>query len=185
MLREGDGAGDVEGNAFDADPQGDIRGRLSESGVNHDGVGFRVGQRDVKRQPLHQRDLKVFEFVPQRVVDVQGADGPLEGRTNPQFGGNSRDTWDGVVAGLNAEAFAQRGQPFQGQAHRKVVRAVAIDIDVVLEQDQIGADQYLASERPLVPRLVGRSVVSRREVHVNGVGVDADSKEVVQAEVVN
>ena len=133
---------------------------MGESSINHDGVGFRVGQRDVKRQPLHQRDLKVFKFVPQGVVDVQGADGPLEGRTNPQLRGNARYTRNGVVAGLNAEAFAQRGQSFQGQAHGKVVRAVAIDVDVILEQDQIGADQYLTREGPLVPRLVGRSVVS-------------------------
>ena len=185
LLRQGNGAGDVKRYALDTDPEGYVRRRLREAGVDHDGVRLRVGKRDVKRQTLHERDLEVLEFVPKRVVDVQGAHGPLEGRTDPKFGRNARCPRNRVVRGLDAKAFPQSGQPLEREGNGEVVRSVPVHVDVVLKQDQVGSNEQFTGERALVPRLVGGAVVSRGEIDVHGVGVDADAENVVKPQVLH
>ena len=185
MLWQSDGACYVEGNTLDAHAEGDIGRRLCESGVHNDGVGFRVGQRDVEGQALHERHFEMFEFVPQRVVDVQGADGPLEGRANPQLRRNPWCTRNGVVAGFDTEALTEGRQTFQSQPDREVVCTISIDVDVVHEQHKVRADQQLAREGALVPCLIGGAIVAGREIHVNGVGVDTDAQEIVKPKVLD
>ena len=102
----------------------------------------------------------MFEFVPKRVVDVQGAHGPLEGRANPQLGGYAGCAGNGVVRCFNAETLAKCGQSFKGQRDRQIIGPVSIDVNVVLKQHQVGADEQFAGEGALVPRFVGWTVVS-------------------------
>ena len=114
MGWKGDGARDVKGNALNPHTEGDIGGRLGEASVNHDGVRFGIGERDVKGQPFHQRDFQVFEFIPQGIVDVQRIDRPLEGRTNPQFGRHTGGTRNRIVTRFNSKAFTEGGQTLKG-----------------------------------------------------------------------
>ena len=102
----------------------------------------------------------MLQFVPQRVVEVQCADRPLEGGPYPKFGGKAGTTRDRIVHRFNAKALAGCGQPFQGQSHRKVVVVVAVNVDVIFKQHEVRAHQELTREGALVPRLVGRSVVA-------------------------
>ena len=87
---------------------------MGEASVNHDGVRFGIGERDVKGQPFHQGHLQVLKFVPQRVVDVQRIDRPLEGRTNPQFGRHTGGTRNRIVTRFNSKAFTEGGQTPKG-----------------------------------------------------------------------
>ena len=183
MLRECNGVGDVKGNALDANTKLHVGRWLSEPRVDNDSVRLGIGQGDVKRQPFHQADLEMFQLVPERVVDVQSAHRPLEGRSYPEFGRQAWSARNGVVARLNTKALAKRGEPLKGEADRQIIGPITVDIDVVLEQDQVGAHKQFARERPLVPSLVGRSVVAGGEVDVDGVGVDADAQKIVQAKI--
>ena len=177
----GEGAADIERNAFNADPQGHVGRGLGKPGVDDHGVGFGVGQGDVERQPLHQRHFEVFEFIPQRVVDVQGVDRPLEGRANPQFGRHGNQS----TAQLDAPSFALGGQAAQGERHGEVVGAVPINVHVVFEKNQVGSHQQFTREGARIPGFVGRPVVPGGEVDVDGVGVDANAQQIVKAEVLH
>ena len=171
-----EGVADVEGNPFDAHAQPNIVRGLGEARVHHHGIGFRVGQRDVKRQALHHRHLKVLKVVPQGIVDVHGADFPLEGGLEPNFRGCGNET----AARLNAPTLTEGRDALDGQGNGQIVCTVAIDVDVVLKQDEVGANQQLPRKRARIPRLVRRAVVARGEIHVHSVGVDAKTEQVVQ-----
>ena len=154
---------------------------MSKTRIDNHGVGFGIRERDVERQAFHERYFEVLKFVPEWIVDVEGVHRPLERGPYPQLG------WHGnqPSAQLNAPTFALGCQPFQGEGYGNVVRSVTINVHEILKQHEIGAHQQFTGEGSRIPCLVGRAVVSGREIHVNGVGVDTDAKEVVKAEVLN
>ena len=161
ILRERERTGDVKRNPLNPNTQRHVRRWLRKPRVHHDGIGLRIGKGDVKGQTLHQRNFEMLEFVPERVVDVQGAHGPLECRANPQLGGHTGDTGKRVVRGFNAKPFAKCGQSFKGQRHRQIIGTVPVDVNVILKQHQVGADEEFAGEGALVPRFVRWAVVAR------------------------
>ena len=173
-----EGVAYVEGDAFNAYTDPHVVRGLSKSSIDNNSVRFRIRQRHIERESFHHGNFEVFELLPQRVINVHGADFPLEGGFEPNF----RWCWDDAVAGFNAPTLALCGDALNGQSHRDVVRVVAVNVDVIFKQHQIGPNQQFTREGTGIPGLVRRAVVSGGEIHVHGIGVDAKPEEVVQTE---
>ena len=76
-------------------------------------------------------------------------------------------------------------QALNGQANRQVVASIAINVDVIVEQHKVCADEQFTCECTILPCLKGWAIVAGGEIDIDSVGIDADAQGVVQAERVN